>query len=546
MRSLAAIVAVLSLAVSASPASAADPIDDFTPGPCIRNGGIGATPFVDLASGAFYRSAVAWAFHNKIVEGTDSTHYSPDATMTRGQFAAVLHRAVCTPEPTGTATFADLRVGAFYLDAVDWLVGEDLTTGITPTLFGPERTLTRGEFVTFLHRLVGEPTGFAASGFRDVPADAFYADAVDWAVRRGITTGTSATTFEPLRTLTRGEAVTFLYRLFTIGDVQAHFTTVLSGLSSPVGAAQNPATGTWFITEQGGTLVRWPGSGAATDVLTKSVSHGGEQGLLGVAFTADGARMYLSYTDPAGTSVVDEYVMSGDTPGAMREIIRVAQPFSNHNGGHVAIGPDGYLYVGLGDGGSANDPGNNGQSLDTLLGKILRIDPANPSGAGSTGSRPTTPSSESPGSIRSGSTACATRGGSRSTRPLVICGSAMWVRAPARRSTGSGHRTPARARTSDGGCVRARSRRPASAGPGRRVRSIRCTSTTGRVRSRSPVATSTAAAIPALEGTYLWSDYFESTLRGWRDPYGVESAAITPIGVGPPRSRRTRRVRCMC
>jgi glucose/arabinose dehydrogenase len=121
--------------------------------------------------------------------------------------------------------------------------------------------------------------------------------------------------------------------------------------------------------------------------LTDQVGSGGERGLLGLAFSADGARLYVHYTNQEGHTRVDEYAMRGTTAdaGTRRQLLGVPQPQANHNGGQLSFGPDGMLYLGLGDGGGAGDsgtghaPGGNGQSLDTLLGKILRIDPT-PSG----------------------------------------------------------------------------------------------------------------------------------------------------------------------
>jgi glucose/arabinose dehydrogenase len=112
--------------------------------------------------------------------------------------------------------------------------------------------------------------------------------------------------------------------------------------------------------------------------ISGDVSLDGEQGLLGLAFSADGGALYVSYTDPDGNSRIDRYGMDGDRvdTGSRRELLAVDQPFSNHNGGDVKVGPDGFLYVGLGDGGSADDPDNRAQDGDDLLGKILRIDPA--------------------------------------------------------------------------------------------------------------------------------------------------------------------------
>jgi glucose/arabinose dehydrogenase len=111
--------------------------------------------------------------------------------------------------------------------------------------------------------------------------------------------------------------------------------------------------------------------------VSDEVSQGGEQGLLGLTFSPDGARLYTNHTDADGHTRITEWMVNGDSvdPGSRRELLVVEQPFSNHNGGDLAFGPDGYLYIGLGDGGSGGDPMGNGQSLQTLLGKMLRIDP---------------------------------------------------------------------------------------------------------------------------------------------------------------------------
>ncbi len=118
--------------------------------------------------------------------------------------------------------------------------------------------------------------------------------------------------------------------------------------------------------------------------LSGEVSQGSEQGLLGLAFSPDGKFLYVNYTDLAGDTNVVAYRMVGGRadPGSARRVLLVHQPFANHNGGNLVFGPDGYLYIGLGDGGSEGDPLGNGQNLDTLLGKMLRIDPR------SNGSRP--------------------------------------------------------------------------------------------------------------------------------------------------------------
>ena len=137
-----------------------------------------------------------------------------------------------------------------------------------------------------------------------------------------------------------------------------------------------------YVVEQGG-LVRVIERGALLPEpfldLTSLTVAAGEQGLLGLAFHPrfeKTKRLFVHYTDVDGDTVVSEYRASGATadPGSGSTLLTVDQPYPNHNGGQIGFGPDGYLYVGLGDGGGAGDPFDNGQSLDTLLGKILRID----------------------------------------------------------------------------------------------------------------------------------------------------------------------------
>ncbi len=108
----------------------------------------------------------------------------------------------------------------------------------------------------------------------------------------------------------------------------------------------------------------------------------GERGLLGMAFSPDGDFLYLHFTDDQGTSQIDEFELGPDgvaDESTRRNLLSVEQPFANHNGGHIAFGPDGFLYVALGDGGSGGDPEENGQDPNTLLGSILRIDPSDTS-----------------------------------------------------------------------------------------------------------------------------------------------------------------------
>ena len=216
-----------------------------------------------------------------------------------------------------------------------------------------------------------------------------------------------------------------------------------TGLSSPVAIAfrkgATGSAGTMYVAEQGGTfrrIVNGHASGIALD-LRANLSHGNEQGFLGAAFSPDGKRLYVDYTDANGDTNVDEYTMKGDDADAStrRRVLFVDQPYANHNGGEVVFGPDGELYIGFGDGGSAGDPHNNAQNLGVPLGKILRIDPKR-AGTRRTAFPPTIRSSDAPARLpRTGCSACATRGASRSTARPAISGSATSARASTRRST---------------------------------------------------------------------------------------------------------------
>lgn len=123
--------------------------------------------------------------------------------------------------------FADVATDAYYYDAVKWAVNKGITNGVSETLFGPDQACTRAQIVTFLWRTAGSPEPKSGSSFADVAADAYYAKAVAWAVENGITKGTSETTFHPDETCTRAQGVTFLYRaLGKLAAAQAGFTDV--------------------------------------------------------------------------------------------------------------------------------------------------------------------------------------------------------------------------------------------------------------------------------------------------------------------------------
>jgi glucose/arabinose dehydrogenase len=168
------------------------------------------------------------------------------------------------------------------------------------------------------------------------------------------------------------------------GEPSLALETVSSALVFPVDLASPPGDPRLFVAEKGGRI-RIIENGAVRPQpfldISAQVSTGGEQGLLGLAFDpsyATNGRFVVNYTDLGGDTHIAAFQVSADpnvADAASEELILgVAQPFDNHNGGQVAFGPDGYLYIGLGDGGGGGDPQENGQSLTTLLGKLLRID----------------------------------------------------------------------------------------------------------------------------------------------------------------------------
>ena len=169
-------------------------------------------PFTDVHTGDYYYDAVAWAVENGVTSGTSATTFSPNNACTRAQIVTFLWRAAGSPEPEATVNpFTDVSTSAYYYDAVLWAVERGITNGTSATTFSPDATVTRGQTVTFLWRYAGSPTTGTGS-FTDVAADAYYATAVAWAAAEGVTSGTSATTFSPDAACTRAQIVTFLYR----------------------------------------------------------------------------------------------------------------------------------------------------------------------------------------------------------------------------------------------------------------------------------------------------------------------------------------------
>ena len=169
--------------------------------------------FTDVKAGAYYEDAVKWAVDKAVTSGKTVTTFAPNESCTRAQAVTFLWRAAGSPEPTASEmTFTDVKADSYYDKAVLWAVENKITSGMSDTLFAPDATCSRSQIVTFLYRMQNSPESKAENPFTDVKADAYYANAVLWAVENGVTTGASATTFDPAGDCTRGQIVTFLYR----------------------------------------------------------------------------------------------------------------------------------------------------------------------------------------------------------------------------------------------------------------------------------------------------------------------------------------------
>lgn len=169
-----------------------------------------AVEFSDVDPGAYYYDAVQWAVKKGITSGTTETTFSPDQTCTRAQTITFLWRAAGSPAPGGKENpFSDVKEGTPFYNAILWAAGRGIISGSS---FNPSDAVTRAQAAAFLYRNAGSPAVQGGASFSDVPADAYYAKAVAWAAKEGVTSGTKDNTFRPDAACTRGQIVTFLYR----------------------------------------------------------------------------------------------------------------------------------------------------------------------------------------------------------------------------------------------------------------------------------------------------------------------------------------------
>ena len=297
------------------------------------------------------------------------------------------------PLPSGAAlppggTFTD-DDGNFHEGAIEAIAAEGITKGCNPPFvdrYCPAGDVDRGAMAAFLRRALDLPDS-GTDFFTDDNGSPFEAD-INAIAEAGITTGCRVDEFCLHRTLRRDEMASFLARAFDLTQMTPPtrpglgWALVVGGLDSPIQALAPPGEARLLIAEQGGLIKIFEnGSISQTPFLNLQVQvdFGGEKGLLSMAVHPDyptDRRLFVWYYAPDNRTYLVEYDIAADleTASSPRTVLSVAQPFGNHNGGFLAFGDDGYLYLSLGDGGSGNDPGGRARDLTTLLGKMIRID----------------------------------------------------------------------------------------------------------------------------------------------------------------------------
>jgi len=337
--------------------------------------------------GNFHEGAIEAIAAEGITKGCNPPfvdRYCPAGDVDRGAMAAFLRRALDLPD-SGTDFFTDDNNSPFE-DDINAIAEAGITTGCQTGEFCPQRTLRRDEMAAFLRRALDLPDS-GTDFFTDDDGLALEGD-INAIAQAGITTGCQTAEFCPHRTLRRDEMASFLARAFDLTPMTPPtrpglgWSLVVGGLNSPIQVLAPPGENRLLIAEQGGLIKIFEnGSLSPTPFLNlkAQVDFGGEKGLLSMAIHPDypiDRRLFVWYYAPDDHTRLVEYDIALDLESASspRTVLSVAQPNSNHNGGFLAFGDDGYLYLGLGDGGGGNDPGGKARDLTTLLGKMIRID----------------------------------------------------------------------------------------------------------------------------------------------------------------------------
>ncbi len=357
--------------------------------------------FID-DDGSIHEAAIEAIRTAGITQGCDPVgdRFCPGDPVTRAEMAAFVVRALGESElDAPAATFADVAAGQWYYGWVERLAALGVTVGHGDGTYRPHQPVTRGEMAVFVVRALElQPVEPVTGVFADVAAGAFYAGHAERLLAAGITDGCATVPLRycPGAAVTREEMASFVARAFelalvvvpprpSVDGLTLSLELVVGGMSQPLFVDAPVGDHRLFVVERGGRIrVVADGQLRAAPFLDLSalVSTSGERGLLGLAFHpayGDNGRFFVHYTDGGGANRVVEYAVSaGDPnradPASARPLLTVAQPASNHNGGMIAFGPDGRLYVAVGDGGGAGDPYRNGQDPSTILGTITALD----------------------------------------------------------------------------------------------------------------------------------------------------------------------------
>jgi glucose/arabinose dehydrogenase len=357
--------------------------------------------FID-DDGSIHEPAIEAIRSAGITQGCDPVgdRFCPERGVTRAEMAAFIVRALGQSELDSSApTFSDVGPGQWFYGWVEGLAALGISVGYGDGTYRPNTLVTRGEMSVFLVRALGvEPVDPVAGLFADIQSGAFYAGHTERLLELRVTNGcaTSPLRFCPAGAVTRAEMASFVARAFelpleavpprpSVHSLTLSLDVVASGLSQPLFVDAPAGDPRLFVVEKGGRIkVLAGGQVLATPFLDLSglVSTDGERGLLGMAFHpgyAANGRFFVHYTDGAGANRIVEYAVSDDDPNranptSARALLTVPQPASNHNGGMIAFGTDGRMYVAVGDGGGAGDPHRNGQNPSTILGTVTALD----------------------------------------------------------------------------------------------------------------------------------------------------------------------------
>jgi glucose/arabinose dehydrogenase len=349
----------------------------------------GGTFFDD--DGNLHEGAIEAISAAGITTGCGPELYCPTSPVTREQMAVFLVRALEESPSTSSGTFSDVPAGPFsgYIERIAEL---GIATGYPDGTFRPANPISRGEMAVMLVRALDIAAEPHRGTFSDVPDGLFFTGAVEAIATARITTGCGGGKFCPFDHVLRDQMASFISRAFGLTPItppprvtELAVVEVAAGFEAPVFVTSPPGDSRLFVVDQDGRIwIIQGGSKLATPFidLRGPVGFGGEQGLLGMAFHPDyssNRRFFVNYTDNAGDSRIVEYQASASNPnvadvGSARELLMIDQPASNHNGGWLGFGPDGILYIPMGDGGGGNDQFGNGQNPNSLLGSILRLD----------------------------------------------------------------------------------------------------------------------------------------------------------------------------